>query len=154
MHTNPHTKTKVTTGKKIISNQIFKFINYIKQCYYSKKIQKLPDVLMNGHLNRSGPITAIAMDSTTTTWLYRSPNSSSHLWSLGLFDCASSVNWTILLRVDSFQVFVTCNQLFCFIRLVSNKNSVRSLSVEQMQTITETLVPQSLVTCPYISVRM
>lgn len=72
---------------------------------------------MNGHLNKSGPITAIATDSTTTTWLYRSPNSSSHLWSLGLFDCASSVNWTILLRVDSFQVFVTCNQLILYYKV-------------------------------------
>ena len=108
------------------------------QYYYSKNIQKLPDVLMNGHLNRSGPITAIAMDSTTTTWLYRSPNSSSHLWSLGLFDCASSVNWTILLRVDSFQVFVTCNQLILYYisfqqKQILNKTKTHleiSLSVE------------------------
>lgn len=67
---------------------------------------KLPDVLMNGHLKRNGPRRAMAIDKPTTTLLYCSPNSSSHLWSFGLLDCASSVNCTILLNVDSFHVLV------------------------------------------------
>lgn len=72
---------------------------------------KLPDVLMNGHLNKNGPMTATAMDNTTTTLLYWSPNSSSHLWSFGLFNWASSVNCTILFSVDSFHVFVVCSKI-------------------------------------------
>jgi len=64
----------------------------------------LPDVLISGHLKISGPMNAIANDSIIMTLLYCSPNSSNHLWSFGLLWWASSVNWTILLSIDSFHV--------------------------------------------------